>query len=70
MNITDSVPPGRELGAADILIPAEDKRAVRKHPLMARARLCLSRHKTERCSFSATSEGGCYEVSKGVEVQI
>ena len=41
-----------------------------KHPLMVRPRLCLPRQKAERCSFSATSEGGCYEVPKGIEIQV
>jgi hypothetical protein len=41
-----------------------------EHPLMVRPRLCLPRQKAERCSFSATSEGGCYEVPKGIEIQV
>jgi len=37
---------------------------------VARLSLCRSRQKAERCSFTARFEGGCYEVSKGVENQI
>jgi hypothetical protein len=38
--------------------------------MTARPSLCRSRQKAERCSFTATFEGGCYEVSKGSETQV
>ena len=38
--------------------------------MMPRPSLCRSRQKAERCSFTATFEGGCYAVSKGSETQV
>jgi hypothetical protein len=38
--------------------------------MTARPSLCRSRQKAERCSFTATFEGGCYEVSEGSETQV